>query len=190
MIKKIITGLIFLTGLVYLLLPVPYSSIHDFPALPYSEKSREPGDTTQNPNNSAYYSYLRREEITNFYKNYYERLSIFGIKIPAIKLNHPPEYAYQYIKDQTTSTFLEEYTYPFRDSIFVNGYEPKVWHKIKKEENNFFADTIHINGKFYDSKTTLRYYPSDVVNRVIVYTLTWLFAYLLFKVFGSSLKKY
>ncbi len=190
MIKYILAGIVFLIGLIYLLLPVSYNSINDFPPLPNSRKSDEPGDTTQNPNNSAYYSYLRRSDITSFYKKYYEQLSIFGFKIPAVKLNHPPEYAYQYVKDQTVSTFLEEYTYPFRDSIFVNGYEPKVWHKIRKEENGFYTDTIHINGNFYDSKTTLRYYPSHSASRVIVYTATWIFIFLLFKVFKSSLKQY
>jgi hypothetical protein len=190
MIKYTAAGIIFLTGLFYLLMPVSYDSVHDFPPLPNSLKSDEPGDTAQNPNNSAYYSYLRRDEITSFYKRYYEQLKFFGIRIPALRLNHPPEYAYQYVKDQTVSTFLEEYTYPLRDSIFVNGYDPKIWNQIKNEHTNFFSDSIFIKGSYYASKTTLRYYPSDPVNRVIIYIISWLLLYLLFKVFTNSLKQY
>jgi hypothetical protein len=190
MIKHALSGIIFLMGLTYLLLPVSYGSVQDFPPLPHSIKSDEPGDTTQNPNNAAYYSYLKRDGITSFYKSYYEQLNFFGIVIPSVRLNHPPEYAYQYIKDQTVSTFLEEYTYPMRDSIFVNGYEPKIWNKIKNEHTNFFSDSIYIKGSYYDSKTTLRFYPSDPVNRVIVYIACWLTLYLLFKVFKYSLIKY
>lgn len=188
MIKKVILGIIFLLGLIYLILPGP-ARIEDFPAPSNSLKSLEPGDTIQNPNIAAYYSFLKREQITQFYINFYDQLNLLGITIPSVHLNHPPEAAYQYVRDQQVSTFLQEYTYPLRDSIFVNGYEPKIENEIRKKPHNFFADTIHKNGIFYNSKTTLRFYPSQILSRVLIYIGIWATSLLLFKLFYKSIKE-
>lgn len=188
MIKKVILTIIFIVGLIYLILP-GQKKIEDFPKLPDSLKSNEPGDTYQNPNIAAFYSFFDREQIRKFYIDFYDQLNFFGIKIPSVHLNHPPEEAYFYIRDQQISTFLEEYNYPLRDSIFVNGYEPKIENQIRKKSQNFFADTIHQNGVFYNSKTTLRFYPTDIFSRIIIYIGIWTSLFLLFKVFNKAVKE-
>lgn len=182
-------------GLIYIIYPSP-SKIEDFSPLPRSYKSNEPGDTIQNPNIAAYYSFFRRAEITDFYKTNFQNLHFCNFflnplcNIAPIRLNHPPEYAYQYIRDQQMSTFLEEYTYPLRDSLFVNGYEPKIEHQIKRVPTNFFGSTIHIKGKFYNSKTTIRFYPSNIFIRVFVYLSVWFLAIYLVKVSRKALAQY
>src|SRR5258708_3548859 len=129
---RIVLIALFLVGLFYLLLPGP-TKISDFPPLPGSLKSTEAGDTWQNPNNVAYFSKWWRSDVTAYYRKEYQKLNCpdTGLKIinpfcylPPIRLNRPPEEAYQYIRDQQQSTYLEEFTYPLRDSIFVNGFEP------------------------------------------------------------------
>ena len=169
---KIIIIIIFILGLAYILSPGP-SSIEDFVQLPDSLKSNEPGDTYQLPDIAAYFSDFDRKGITSFYKNVYQSLHFFGF-FPPIKLNHPPEYARQVIRNEQVSTFLEEYVYPFRGSLFVNGYEPFVENEMKKKNHNFVGDHLHIQGRYFISKTTLRFYPADFFGRVVVYLGIWL----------------
>lgn len=177
MVLKVIILSIFLLGLTYLLLPGP-KSINDIPPLPESLKSKEPGDTTQTPNIAAYFADLRRKEVIEYYKLKFSYLSFFGFKIPPIRLNHPPEEAYNYIRDQQASTYLEQFSYPLRDSIYINGYEPfDEKGKIYKRG----ATTIYIEGNYYDSKTTLRYYGSAIFMRAILYIGIWISGYYLYK---------
>lgn len=149
--------------LVYLFIPGP-SSIDNFPALPNSVKSNLPGDTIQVPNVSAYFSNNFRSFVNNFYKESHKKQVL--IPFSPIRLNYPPEFAYTAIKDQTRSTYLEEYVYPLRDSLFINGYEPfyengkpKFFGSVKADEEN----------NIYYNKTTLRYYPSSYIARFIVW---------------------
>ena len=177
MIKKTVIVVIFLLGLTYLLWPGP-SRITDFPPLPDSLKSDEPGDTFQNPNNAAYFSNFRRPEVTSFYKNEFSYLNIFGFKIPPLNSNHPPEEAFTYIRDQQPSTYLEQFSYPLRDALFVNGFEP--FDETGKPYREG-ATTIYTAGSFYDTKTTIRYFDSSPFSRVIVYILIWASGFMLFK---------
>jgi hypothetical protein len=184
-IKRVGLLVIFCLGLVYILWPGP-SSIEDIPALPQSVKSTEPGDTTQVANVAAYFSNMRRKDVTNFYHQKFSYLNIFGIPIPPIKLNRPPEEAYTYIRDQQASTYLEEYVYPLRDSIYVNGFEP--FNEIGKPYK-LGATDIQIDGVFYDTKTTIRYYGSAVVWRLIVYIGIWVGAYFSYLTVKEIIKK-
>ncbi len=189
MIKRYIFGFLFLLGFVYILYPGP-NSIKNFPPIPNSLKSNEEGDTVQIPNVSAYYSFWRRDEITNLYKRHYELINFWPFFVPAIKLNHPPEYAFNYVRDQLKSTFLEEYTYPLRDSLFVSGYDQKVYNDLQYITHSFYSDTIHLDGVFYNSKTTLRFYPSSIFARIIVYLLIWILTIKLFKISQKNFKAY
>jgi len=177
MFKIIILSLIFLLGLTYLLWPGP-THTSDFPPLPNSLKSDEPGDTYQNPNVVAYFSQFRRKEINDFYKNEFSYLNIFGFKIPPLRSNHPPEEAFTHIRDQQPSTYLEQYSYPLRDSLFVNGFEP--FDEKGKPYGNGATD-IYVNEQFFVSKTTLRYYGSSVFSRVLIYFLIWVGMFFIYK---------
>lgn len=182
---KISLALVFCLGLVYLLWPGP-TSIGDVSALPDSVKSTEPGDTTQVTNVAAYFSNMRRKEVTSFYYQEFSYLTIFGIPIPPIKLNRPPEEAYTYIRDQQASTYLEEYIYPPRDSIYVNGFEP--FNELGKPYK-LGATDIFIDGVFYDTKTTIRYYGSSMVWRLIVYLGIWVGGYFSYLTIKEILRK-
>ncbi|TSC66496.1 MAG: Uncharacterized protein CEO21_169 [Microgenomates group bacterium Gr01-1014_80] len=149
------------------------TKVADFPPLSDSLKSDEPGDTVQVPNIAAYFSDLDRGEITSFYKNAYQDAFFFKI-LPPVRLNYPPQSSRQYVRDQQTSTFLEEYIYPLRGSLFVNGYDPYVENEMKKRTHNFVGDHLHIKGRYFVSKTTLRFYPADLFARIIVYTGIWI----------------
>lgn len=169
--KKITFIIIFLLGLAYLSWPGP-SSISDFPPIPDSLKSDEPGDTFQVPNLAAYFSQYDRNQITAYYRDYFTKANFFIV--PPIRLNHPPQEAFQYVRDQQISTFLEEYVFPLRGSIFVNGYEPKVENQMRKKKSNFFGNSIQIKDNYYVSKTTLRYHNVPFLWRLVIYLGIWI----------------
>lgn len=150
--------------LVYLILPGP-SSISDFKALPNSEKSKLEGDTIQVPNITAYYSNNYRDFVTKFYQQALQSNTKFPF--PPIRLNYPPEFAFTAIKDQTQATYLEEYVYPFRESIFVNGMEP--FYESDKKAKFAGATFFEQDKKLFETKTTLRYYPSSIMHRLTVW---------------------
>ena len=180
---------IFLLGLVYVLVPGP-ESIYEVPAVPYSLKSIQEGDTFQNKNIAAYYTNYRRAFLTFFYKSYFEKQLIPGLPIPLITLNHPPELAGVYVRDQQESTFLEEYTRPLRESLFVNGYEPLVENFIRRRQAYKLGNNIIYNGELYATKTTVRYYPTLAIFRVLVYLGIWAAGIYLYRLFRSVQKKY
>jgi hypothetical protein len=184
-IQRVFFVAIFILGLVYMIWPGP-TGINDIPALPDSVKSSEPGDTTQVANVAAYFSNMRRKEVTDFYRHQFGYLKIFGVVIPPIKLNRPPEEAYTYIRDQQASTYLEEYAYPLRDSIFVNGFEP---FNEQGKPYKLGATDIQIDGVFYDTKTTLRYYGSSLIWRLILYFGIWIGMYFTFQTIKEIVRK-
>lgn len=156
-------GILSLFLLIYLLIPGP-NSIQDFPALPNSVKSTLDGDTVQVPNVSAYFSNNYRKGVTAFYNQFYQRRSLMFF--PPIRLNYPPEYAFVAIKKHTDSTFLEELVYPLRNSLYINGFEP---FEQSGGPRYTGAAKFVINGKTYETKMTLRYYPIPWYLRITVW---------------------
>lgn len=165
--------MIFLLGLIYILSPGS-AKVNDFTPLPDFLKSDEPGDTYQVPNVTAYFSQSDRAEITNFYRQELSKKYFWGGLIPPISLNYPPKAAQTLVRDQLYVTFLEEYVYPLKGSIFVAGYEPYIDNELLGRNHTFIGDHIHIKGNYYKSKTTLRYYPADLFNSLVVYLGIWL----------------
>lgn len=186
--KSKIILILFILGLIYVIAPEP-TSMDGFPPLPDSLKSDEPGDTVQVPNIAAYFSDLDRAKITGFYRDSYRNLQLFGWLFPPLGLNHPPEFSKQVVRDELTGTFLEEYIYPLRGSIFVNGYEPYIENEMKKRTHNFIGDHLHIKGRYFVSKTTLRFYPADLFGRIIVYLGIWLSVFALLEVYKKAFAK-
>ena len=129
--------------LAYLSLPNP-----EFPSPPNDAlQSDEPADT-ETPLRRAYFTNLTREEIMEHYKNEFQG---------GYRLNYPPEEARTIIRDQTRSTFLEEIVHPFRESIFINGFEPKDP-----------KDAIEIKGRSWRQKIIVRYVPSSIWVRLVL----------------------
>lgn len=104
----------------YLLLPPPAEP----PPLPESTKSNLPGDIAEIPNLFAYFTNLSREEVISFYQQHYSHSRWLNLPLPGFQLNHPPEYAWVVIRDTEHSSYLEEIVHPFRESFYINGYEP------------------------------------------------------------------
>lgn len=185
MIQKTLILIIFLIGLVYIAWPVK-GEINDIAPLPESLKSTEPGDTHQNPNIAAYFSNFRRKYIINFYRKDFEHIKLFNLTLPAIKLNHPPEEAFLYIRDQQQSMYLEQLIYPMREALYINGIEP-----FNEKGKPFYTGItrIKVDGNVYNTKTTLRYYPSNLVDRVMIYLLSCGAIYALYILSKRSLRE-
>lgn len=143
----------------YLIIPAPA-----FPQPPPgSIRSDEPGDM-ESIYRRAYFTNLSRSEILLHYKNE------FSANIPSILLNYPPEEAFSLIRDQTKSSWLQEYVHIGRESIYINGFYP-----TKPTEQ------ININGVHYINKVTVRYLPSHAVGRLTALGLVSICIYLLAK---------
>lgn len=146
-----------------MLWPAP-SKIDQFSPLPDSVKSTLEGDTIQIPNVAGYFSNNYRDFVLPFYIKDYWRLTF--LPVPPYRLNYAPEFSWTAIKKHTDSTYLEEIVYPLRGSLYVNGLEPltpggepRWWGAGKFQEGGIVTET----------KVTLRFYPSSVFVRFIVW---------------------
>lgn len=160
--------------LFYLLLPTP-----DFPLPPPdSVQSLEKADT-ETSLRRAYFTNFTRDEILDHYQKQFEYSVFFGIKMPTYRLNYPPEDAQWLIRDQTRSVFLEEIVHPFRESVFVNGFQARV-----------AKDDIWYKGAHYDTKITIRYIPSSPIVGVPVLLLAVGIVLVVVRELSSSLKTF
>lgn len=184
---KISFALILLGGTFYLILPAP----KDFAPLPQGVKSTEPGDTVQIPGVSAYYTDMSRKEVLDFYTYYFSFSPFLNLPLLTYRLNHPPERIREVLRDTQQSTYVEEIVHPLRESVFVNGFE---W------DNDPFTppkarikNILIVDGKVYQFKVTLFYQESKVWQRLLIFYLTLLVTYCLFKNYKlifNRLKKY
>lgn len=150
--------------LIYMIMPGP-GKIADFNPLPNSDKSKLAGDNIEQVSNTAgYFSNNYREFVTSFYsKNYQNKTWFF---FPPLRLNHPPEFSWNVIKKHTDSTYLEEFVYPLRDSLYVNGFEPFYEDSTPK----FWGSAVFtVNEIPWFTKTTIRFYPSGIIIRILVW---------------------
>lgn len=161
---------------IYLILPGPQMPP---PGLSESLKSTEPGDTVQIENLSAYFTDKSRQEVVSFYQDYFSRSSFLNIPLPTLKLNHPPEYARRVIKDTIRTYYFEELVHPFRESLFINGFD---WKKdvftpeAKREKNK-----ILVGGKIWRVKVTLHWFPSHPMVRTGVFWIAWVLVWMIGK---------
>lgn len=160
-------------ALLYLISPVPKLS-----DLPNSVKSDEPGDTVQIQNVSAYYTNLSRTEVINFYKANYNGLF-------RIQLNHPPEKAKNIIRDTIQSYYLEEFVLPYKETLYINGFE---WEKdvFTKPEKRIKNKLLYY-GKEYQAKITLRTFPVPIYKRLISFYFTEAIAIIAILIYAKKL---
>ena len=155
----VILGILLLT---YLWLPEPPfpTGLWDF------KQSVQPADQ-ETDLRRGYYTNLTREQLMSHYSKEFD----WGVR-----LNYPPEESQTLIRDQTRSTYLEEIVHPLRESIFINGFEPKL-----------DKDVIIKNGIQYRQKVIVKYYQSNVFSRLFVgfgiililyYTISYYFEFL------------
>lgn len=158
--KKNLIFIIFnLLVIAYLAYPLPKT-----PDLYHSIKSTEPGDTTQLKNVKAFYNNLQRADVIDFYvKNYQNKHPL------AIKLNHPPEKAKTIIKDTIQTYYLEEIIIPFKQSLFINGFN---WQKdVFTKESDRPQNKMTIDGIDYTTKITLKTYTSNILASYLIILL-------------------
>jgi hypothetical protein len=129
---------------------------------PGSLQSQEPADT-ESVYRKAYFTNQTREQLMAYYQGKFYFPGQF-------RLNYPPEEAFNLIRDQTRSHFLEEIVHPGRESLFVNGFVPILP-----------TDQINRNGVHYLNKITVRLIPSHPVTRLTVLGLIALGGYLIIK---------
>lgn len=159
--------------LLYLSLPSP-----SFPTPPTDAQiSHEPADT-ESPLRRAYFTNFTREEVMANYEEQFKASSFLGIKLPTYRLNYGPEEAQAIIRDQARSTFLEEVVHPFRESVFVNGFEPK------EAKDAVVIDTVP-----WRQKITVRFVPSNLYVRLIVGASTLIMIFVLFRELTDAKKR-
>ena len=147
-----------LTVLFYVSLPD-----YDFPKpIPGSIQSKEPADT-ESPLRKAYFTNHTRAEVLEWYKSQFDYSTFGNIKLPTYLLNYPPEESQSIIRDQTRSTFLQEIVHPFRETVFINGYEPAAGDDKNK---------IIIDGTKWRQKIIVKYVPSSLILRFLMSLLT------------------
>lgn len=159
---KIFGGILLIVWGIYLLLPSP----PELPPLSQSLKSVEPGDTTQIPGISAYYTDLSRQEVIDFYQKSFSHSSFLGIPLLTYRLNYPPEYAKQIIRSTQQSSYLEEVVHPLRESLFVSGFEWANDPFTKSEKR--VKNKMIIDRKEYKAKITLITRNSNPIFRLLV----------------------
>lgn len=163
---KLVVGLSLLGIVAYALLPAP-----KFPAPPPNAvQSLEQADT-ETPLRRAYFTNYTREQVIDHYKNQ------FRFRLLTLELNYPPEDAQTLIRDQTRSTYLEELTHPLRESLYINGFVPRV-----------AKDDIWYKGVHYEEKITVKYVPSSVYIRVPVAAVSLLSLFFVVKQYFKKTK--
>jgi hypothetical protein len=175
--KKIITLLYVLVSLAVLL----YVALpnFDFPLPPPdSVRSNEPADM-ETPLRRAYFTNLTRSEVLDWYDMGFNKTAFANIRYPTYLMNYPPEESGSIIRDQTRSTFLQEYVHPFRETLFINGYEPKP----DDDENRIVIDGVH-----WRQKIIVKFVPTNTWLRFIVTLLALVAIPVLAIGYGRDLK--
>lgn len=155
----------------YLSLPGP-----SFPKPPPDAlQSKEPADT-ETPLRRAYFTNYTRQQVLDWYESEFDTSPFKNIKLPTYLLNYPPENAQTIIRVQTRSTFLEEIVHPIRESVYINGFEPK---ELK--------DAINIEGKPWRQKIIVRHVPGSLGLRLFSFLAIVFSIILVAKEWGKTL---
>ncbi len=169
----ILAFFIYLVGLHYLTLPAPSP-----PALADSARSDEPGDTVQNPDQAAYYTFRdSRPSILGELQQKFSLLDFLGQRLD-YRLNYRPEEVGEFVRDQLRSYYLEEVIHPLRESLFINVFDPAKSPMVDDEKRGQARMFLH--GQYYPIKVTLRPVYSSETGRVVVWTLIFPAIYLVF----------
>jgi len=164
---------LYLIGLVYLSLPQP-----SVPVVIDGLRSQEAGDTWQHLDQSAYYTQKERKQVLSELESDFSLKSYNPFPL-SFRLNYRPEETTLFVREQVPSYYLEEIIHPFRESLFVNGWEPQnspLYVDLSQENKPL----IQIDGVFYRSKITLKPVFSSLFSRVLVWTLIFPASYLVF----------
>lgn len=178
--KNIILAIFVLfLGIVYLLLPGPV-----IPELYDSLRSKEPGDTYQFPGIWAFYTDLPRREVIDYFRKSYGKSWLWNLPLPVIRLNHPPEYCQEKIRDTQWFTYCEELINPLKESLMIGGWTPREDEFHARKSKTPLPDLI-VEGKVYKTKVILKHIESPVWARILVWIGIWVGFWFL----GKNLKE-
>ncbi len=153
---------------------------YDFPSPPPdSIQSREPADL-ETPLRRGYFTNFTRAEVLDWYGKQFDKNSFLNLKMPTLLLNYPPENAQTVIRDQTGSTYLQEYSHPFRESLYINGNETP-------PEN--LVPQYYVDGKPWDQKIIIKYVPSNLIVRELIFLISMALLALIYKRFWDLFSK-
>lgn len=133
------------------------------------QSSIEPADN-ETSLRRGYYTNITREQLMSHYVKEFK----WGFR-----LNYPPEEAKALIRDQTQSSFLEEIVHPMKESLFINGYQPKSDKEV-----------LEIKGIRYDSKVIIKHVTSALPARLLIGVLTITVSWLLINEWKKALKAF
>ncbi len=140
-------------------IPLVYYLLQPFPVIPnlgQELQSNLPGDTVQVPNIKAFFTNWNRSQVIAYYKS--------NLPKPYILLNHPPERAKEVIRDEIQSYYLQEFVFPLKGSVYINGFEWK--NDVFTPESSRLKNKILVGQMAYDSKVTARWYSSSIFGRL------------------------
>jgi hypothetical protein len=182
--KKIlvIAFVIYFIGFIYLILPSP-----EYPDLTGATRSDQEGDTWQHPDQKGFYTNMDRASVLRDIQSQFV-IKLGGFTLPSFRLNYAPEEVAVFVREQIESYYLEEIIYPFRESLFVNGWEPKkspIYAKLIPKD----VPQIIFHGVVYDSKVTLKPTSSPVWARILIWTLSFPVTYITYLTLKKSLAK-
>ncbi|MBU2592720.1 MAG: hypothetical protein ABH867_04050 [Patescibacteria group bacterium] len=167
----------------YLLLPEPKLPPPD---LPESLKSDLPGDTVQLVNVSAYFTEKEREDLISFYQDYFSRSPFLNLPLITIRLNHPPEYAKEIIRDTVQSYYFEELIHPFKSSLFINGFD---WQNdVFTPPDKRAQNKLIFKQKTWPVKVTLKWFHSGLAVRLFIFWSVWMVFAAVSKLWFSEIK--
>ncbi len=173
---KILKVLLVVASLVFLF----YISLPNFnfpKPPPDSLQSREPADL-ETPLRRGYFTNYTRAQVITWYENQFDHSNFLSIKIPTLLLNYPPEDAQTIIRDQTSSTFLQELVHPFRESIYINGFEPPSYDN---------QPVFYVDGKTWRQKIIIKMMPTSIFIRIAVFVAEMVCVIILFREFRETL---
>lgn len=175
----VVAVFIYLAGIFYLTQPSP-----DLPSLVDAARSDEPGDTTQHPDQAAYYTDRdnRRDILGELQKKF--GLPFFGFA--SYRLNYRPEEVGGLVRDQLRSYYLEEVVHPLRESLYINVLDPAKTPMIDDDKRE--QAKMYLHGRFYPIKVTLRPVYSSLWGRLFVWTMIFPSSYLVLLSLQKSLK--
>lgn len=128
--------------------------------LPGSAKSREPADIAL-AYRPAYFTHLNRQQTMEYYSSHFSLVLFNNLRIRGYRLNYPPEDSSIWVRPHVYSSYLEEIVYPFRESLFINGFHPTL-----------AKDAIWNDGVNYDEKIILKHVSSPLGIRLALGLLT------------------
>jgi hypothetical protein len=145
---------------------------------PGAVQSKEPADT-ETPLRRAYFTDYTRAQVLTWYEDQFKNSSFRSIPLPTELLNYPPEDSATIIRDQTKSTFLQEIVHPFRETVFINGYEPAP---------TDYENRIVINGVHWRQKIIIKYVPSSLILRLVITFFTLVSIAVLYTAFAPEFR--